>query len=121
MMASGPHAHTDEVPMSHILLRIVEGASVALYRHETTRPAELLPTRRDLFDYEGGYGWGYGGSGPQNLAHAIAGRIFLLDNLSDKELQQRARVILDKVISRPSLDAASDHDVPVDTIKQLFS
>ncbi|WP_127170265.1 hypothetical protein [Xanthomonas euvesicatoria] len=92
--------------MSHILLRIVEGASVALYRHETTRPAELLPTRRDLFDYEGGYGWGYGGSGPQNLAHAIAGRIFLLDNLSDKELQQRARVILDKVISRPSLDAA---------------
>ncbi|WP_181689610.1 hypothetical protein [Xanthomonas oryzae] len=25
--------------MSHILLRIVEGASVALYRHETTEPA----------------------------------------------------------------------------------
>ncbi|MFL8078262.1 hypothetical protein [Xanthomonas vasicola] len=30
--------------MSHILLRIVEGARVALYRHETARPAELLPT-----------------------------------------------------------------------------
>ncbi|MCC8489114.1 hypothetical protein LN572_04415 [Xanthomonas citri pv. fuscans] len=107
--------------MSHILLRIVEGASVALYRHETTRPAELLPTRRDLFDYEGGYGWGYGGTGPQNLAHAIAGRIFLLDNLSNKELQQRARLILDKIISRTTLNPDSDHDVPVAEIKQLFA
>lgn len=103
---------------------------MALYRHEPDRRAELLPTRRDLFNYEGGYGWGYGGSGPQNLAHAIAGRIFLLENLSDKELQQRARVILDKVISLPTLDtdsdtdsdsdSDSDHDVPVDAIKQLF-
>ncbi|WP_234349327.1 MULTISPECIES: hypothetical protein [Xanthomonas] len=120
MAASGLHAHADEVPMSHILLRMVEGACVALYRHEPDSRAELLPTRRDLFNYEGGYGWGYGGSGPQNLAHAIAGRIFLLENLSDKELQQRARVILDKVISLPTLDTDSDHDVPVDAIKQLF-
>ncbi|HHZ56456.1 DUF6166 domain-containing protein [Xanthomonas vasicola] len=107
--------------MSHILLRIVEGASVALYRHETARPAELLPTRRDLFNYDGGYGWGYGGSGPQNLAHAIAGRIFLLDNLSDQELKQRARVILENIINQSSLNADSDHDVPVDSIKQLFA
>ncbi|ATS24106.1 hypothetical protein PK69_18005 [Xanthomonas phaseoli pv. phaseoli] len=107
--------------MSHILLRIVEGASVALYRHKDESLAELLPTRRDLFDYDGGYGWGYGGSGPQNLAHAIAGRIFLLDGLDDKQLRERAWVILDKIISRPILNTDSDHDLSVDSIKQLFA
>ncbi|MBV6787630.1 hypothetical protein KWH02_21105 [Xanthomonas campestris pv. uppalii] len=52
--------------MSEILLRIVEGASVALYRHDASSGTELLPSRRDLFDYEGGYAWGYGGTGPLN-------------------------------------------------------
>ncbi|KGK66395.1 MULTISPECIES: hypothetical protein [Xanthomonas] len=107
--------------MSQILLRIVEGANVALYRHEPDSFAELLPTRRDLFDYEGGYGWGYGGTGPQNLAHAIAGRIFLLDGLDDNELRRRARVILDKIISRPILDTDSEHDLSVATVKDLFA
>ncbi|KFA16096.1 hypothetical protein EIM46_17875 [Xanthomonas vasicola pv. musacearum] len=106
--------------MSHILLRIVEGASVALYRHKDTSAAELLPSRRDLFNYEGGYGWGYGGSGPKNLSHAIASRIFVLDNLDDQELRRRARVILDKVISQPSLNSETNHDVTVESIKQLF-
>ncbi|PPU05609.1 hypothetical protein JH298_21520 (plasmid) [Xanthomonas campestris pv. campestris] len=106
--------------MSDILLRIVEGASVALYRHESTAPAELLPSRRDLFDYEGGYGWGYGGTGPQNLSHAIAGKIFMLDGFDDKELKRRARIILDNVIGKPLLDTNADHDIPVADIKQLF-
>ncbi|MCC8913261.1 hypothetical protein LOF27_07690 [Xanthomonas euvesicatoria] len=53
--------------------------------------AELLPTLLDLFEYECGYGWGYGGTGPQNLVYAITGRIFLLDGLDDKEFRQRAR------------------------------
>ncbi|CEE27967.1 MULTISPECIES: hypothetical protein [Xanthomonas] len=110
----------EDAPISHILLRIVEGASVALYRHKDTSTAELLPSRRDLFNYEGGYGWGYGGSGPQNLSHAIASRIFLLDNLDDQELRRRARVILDKVISQPSLNSETNHDVTVESIKQLF-
>ncbi|RNK90037.1 hypothetical protein C9400_19705, partial [Xanthomonas vasicola pv. vasculorum] len=62
-----------------------------------------------------------GSSTTSPLAHAIAGRIFLLDNLSDQELQQRARVILDNIINKESLNADSDHDVPVDSIKQLFA
>ncbi|WDL56832.1 hypothetical protein [Xanthomonas campestris] len=107
--------------MSHILLRIVEGASVALYRHTDDSFAELLPTRRDLFDYEGGYGWGYGGTGPQNLAHAIAAKIFMLDGLDDQELKRRARIILDEVIAKPILNSEKNHDVPVEAIKQLFA
>ncbi|MEB1432534.1 hypothetical protein [Xanthomonas campestris] len=121
-MRSGYYWFVDQYGslISHILLRIVEGASVALYRHKGTSTAELLPSRRDLFNYEGGYGWGYGGSGPQNLSHAIASRIFLLDNLDDQELRRRARVILDKVISQPSLNSETNHDVTVESIKQLF-
>lgn len=45
------------------LLRIVEGAGVALYRHRGDGAAELVPTRMDLFEYPGGFGCGYGGSG----------------------------------------------------------
>ncbi|MGV1121879.1 MULTISPECIES: hypothetical protein [Xanthomonas translucens group] len=106
--------------MSHILLRIVEGASVALYRHDPSGPAEQLPSRRDLFNYVGGYGWGYGGSGAINLSHAIAGKIFEMDNLDDAELRERARVILEQVISKPSLQTDTEHEISVASIKRLF-
>ncbi|WP_045738828.1 hypothetical protein [Xanthomonas sp. MUS 060] len=106
--------------MSYILLRIVEGARVALYRHATTGPAELVPTRRDLFDYVGGYGWGYGGSGANNLSHAIAAKIFEMENLDRAELCARARVILDQVIGKSSLDSDTEYDISVASLKQFF-
>ncbi|APP87381.1 hypothetical protein ABQZ99_021115 (plasmid) [Xanthomonas hortorum pv. vitians] len=104
--------------MSEILLRIVEGAGVALYRHDASSGAELLPSRRDLFDYEGGYAWGYGGTGPLNLSHAIAGRIFLNDIKDANELSRRARIILDKVIIQ--LDGDTEHNISLASIKELF-
>ena len=106
--------------MSEILLRIVEGACVALHRYEKDRTAEIVPTRVDLFDYPGGYGWGYGGSGAVNLSHAIAGKVFEHDNLDAGELRERAKVILERVISKPELDNGSEHDVPVETFTRLF-
>ncbi|MCU1710223.1 DUF6166 domain-containing protein [Xanthomonas hortorum pv. pelargonii] len=106
--------------MSYILLRIVEGASVALYRHAEAGRAELLPTRRDLFNYPGGIGWGYGGSGAKNLSYAIAGKLFEMDNLSDNELRRRGDEILNHVISKSTLDNDAEHDLQVDPIKQLF-
>lgn len=107
--------------MSVILLRIVEDARVALYRHREGQPAEIVPTRVDLFDYPGGYGWGYNGSGAVNLSHAIAGKIFADDNLDAGELRDRAKVILDRVISKPELDNSAEHNVPVETFKRLFA
>ncbi len=66
-----------------ILLRFVEGAAVALCQSEENtlcrgenNSVELLPTRYDLYPYHGGIAWGYTGSGPTNLAYAIAARIF---------------------------------------------
>ncbi len=40
--------------MSEILLRIVEGARVVLYRHDPKNRAENVPARYDLFRYDGG-------------------------------------------------------------------
>jgi hypothetical protein len=105
--------------MSEILLRIVEGANVALYRHEEDRVAEIVPTRVDLYKYPGGFGWGYGGSGAVNLSHAIAGKIFEYDHLEVGELRERAMVILERVIA--SLDDGTEHDVPVEMFTKLFS
>ena len=51
-----------------ILLRIVEKACIALYQADDDSDPELLPTRYDLFEYRGGIGWGYLGSGAINLS-----------------------------------------------------
>lgn len=84
------------------LLRYLEGAPVALYRSRPGGVAEIVPTRRDLFQYEGGFGWGYRGSGAQNLCFALAGKLFGRDRLSNAELAERALALLDNVISRLS-------------------
>ena len=82
------------------LLRFLEGAPVALYRSHQGGAAEIVPTRRDLFQYEGGFGWGYHGSGAQNLCYALAGSLFVGEGLSRSELSDRAMLLLENVISR---------------------
>jgi len=104
--------------MPEILLRFVEGAGVALYRHEPSQSAELLPTRGDLHAYTGGYTWGYGSAGAMNLSFAIVGKVFEFKGLSKPEFTRRARALLDKVISK--LDPQSEHDLTVDALKQFF-
>lgn len=94
-----------------ILLRVVEGAGVALYRHNPDSSAELLPTRRDLFQYEGGYTWGYKGTGVRNLAYAIAGRIYEFDQLNKEQLSGKAYLIVERVLSGLQKDTPADLDV----------
>lgn len=91
------------------LLRIMEGAPLALYRHRPGETAEIVPTRQDLFNYAGGYAWGYHGSGPQNLSYAIVGKLFQNDGLSHSELCMCAMTLLENVISR--LDDGTEYEL----------
>ncbi|ECC9721894.1 hypothetical protein DVF32_25230 [Salmonella enterica subsp. diarizonae] len=109
-----------------MLLRLVEGACVALWRSRKDSPAELLPPRQDLFSYTGGYSWGYKGSGCQNLAYAIVGRVYEYDNLSSSELTEKAMKILDVLISTLIQDDEYTLDVTIirqslgDTPRKIF-
>ena len=58
-----------------ILLRRIEGANVALVKQDELSIPEILPTRYDIFQYRGGFSWGYEGSGVQNLGYVIAARM----------------------------------------------
>lgn len=103
--------------MSEILLRIVDGARVVLYRHDPKNHAENVPTRYDLFRYEGGYGWGYSGSGANSLSFAIAGKISEHENLTNSQIADRARRILDGVVSK--LDGEKEHTLLVAPLKEI--
>lgn len=98
------------------LLRFLEGAPVALYRHRPGQTAELVPTRQDLFNYAGGYAWGYHGSGPQNLSYALAGKLFQNHGLSHVELSTRAMMLLENIISR--LDGQVEYDLKAVDLRQ---
>jgi len=98
-----------------VLLRIVEGAWVALFREDKGSSVEMLPPRPNLYQYDGGYAWGYSGSGPQNLAHAIAGRIYEFDSLEDAVVIKKAYEILEHFIS--TLDQGKEYDLQVADIK----
>ncbi|MEQ0866955.1 DUF6166 domain-containing protein [Pseudomonas aeruginosa] len=100
-----------------ILLRFLEGAFVALYRYNDDSDAEILPTRQDLYQYGGGYAWGYNGSGPANLSHAIAAKVFEFDNLEKPELQARAYAILDQLVSK--LAEEKEHDLSFSLIRAV--
>ena len=103
--------------MSEILLRIVEGARVVLYRHDPKNRAENVPARYDLFRYDGGYGWGYGGTGANSLSFAIAAKISELENLSNGQIADRAKRILEKVVSK--LDGDQEHTLSVASLKEI--
>lgn len=101
------------------LLRFLEGAPVALYRHRKGNTAEIVPTRRDLFDYVGGFAWGYHGSGPTNLSFALAGKILENQSLPPGEISTRARALLDKVISR--LDQAKEYELRAADLRECMA
>jgi len=104
--------------MPEILLRFCEGAAVVLYRDEPGVHAENVPARVDLFEYAGGYAWGYGGSGPNAVSHAIAGKLFEVVPLSHTELAERAHVILDRVVGQ--LAGEKEHTIPYRSLVALF-
>ncbi|MCL1633699.1 hypothetical protein M2650_03450 [Luteimonas sp. SX5] len=105
--------------MPEILLRYVEGAGVALYRHEASQAAELLAPRRDLYDYSGGFSWGYGGPGPVNLSHAIVGKVFEFDGFRKSICRKHARILLHEVIVK--LKPECEYDLPVEALKELLT
>jgi len=104
--------------MPEILLRFVEGAGVALYRHDESQGAELIASRRDLYDYSGGYAWGCGGAAPVNLSYAIVGKVFEFEGFHKKELQRRAGLLCTAVIQK--LEPGLEYDLPVEALKSLF-
>lgn len=111
-----PHKPTQDP--AQVLLRVIEGAGVALWRESPTGQAELLPTRRDLFQYEGGYSWGYKGEGCKNLAFAIIGRVYECDDLSPEELYEKAMKLVETLI--PALQQQVNHDLSVTVIRKVL-
>lgn len=115
-----PGVHTARIAAeAKVLLRIVEGAGVALYRPTDDSPAELLIPRPDLFQYTGGYAWGYSGTGVQNLCHAIVGKVYEFDQLDKGALYDKAVRLLELLVS--VLPRDSDHDVSVSEIKRILA
>jgi len=92
-----------------VLLRKVEGASVALVTDDYSNTAELLPTRYDLFQYRGGVSWGYKGAGVQNLSYAIAARMAEEVSFLSVDIHAAAKALVDNVLS--SLDGDAEHDL----------
>lgn len=111
----------DEDAAGEILLRHVEGAGVALYRHRRDAAAEIISTRRDLFDYPGGFGWGYSGSGALNLSYAIAAKLSEHESLQGGELHRRAHLVLEQVISSPFLESEREYDLPAPAFTRGFT
>ncbi len=52
--------------------RKTSGCPVFVRREHGREDDERLPDRRDLFNHSRGFEWGYGGSGPAQLALALA-------------------------------------------------
>lgn len=105
--------------MPEILLRFVEGACVALYRHDAGCMPEVIPARGDLYAYTGGYAWGDASAGSMNLCFALAGALSQFDAVPRATVGRRARLLLSAVISK--LDRHATHDLPVDVLKILFA
>ncbi|MFI3014239.1 hypothetical protein ACH7BS_24335 [Klebsiella aerogenes] len=109
-----------------VLLRLVEGAGVALRRSHKDITPELLPLRPDLFQYSDGYSWGYKGSGCQNLANAIVGRGYEFDNLSPSAPGEKAWLLLEGMISginkdvEYTLDLSAIRRAPGDDPRTIF-
>ncbi len=104
----------NEPPKGHpqILLRIIEGAGVALHRSDEKAQAELIPPRPDFFQYTGGYSWGYSGSGCKNLSYAIVAEVF---NGNDRNIIVEKASLLLKFIAR--LNSKKEYTFSYDYIK----
>ena len=87
------------------ILRIVEGCPVVLYRDNPSGNACLLEQRRDLFEYSGGFAWGYGGTGPLFLAISILAHHLGEDVIPTDEQRKKMLSLLEMLPSN------SEHDI----------
>lgn len=90
-----------------LLFRFVEGVPVVLYRHHDGGSAQLVIPRYDRFQYKGGFSWGYSGTGPQCLSHALAALVYPAIYVRDDQAE-KAIEILEKVVSQLPGDEALD-------------
>jgi len=98
-----------------ILLSINEGGFVAQYRASPYSAPEMLPTRYDLFQYTGGIAWGYSGTGVQNLAAAIAAKLWESDIAIDVE--HAWPILVEKCLSK--LPPEAGHTLNASALKAL--
>ena len=88
-----------------ILLRRVEGASIALIKEGTNNP-ELLQTRYDLYPCIGGISWGYKGTGVHSLAYSL---LPLFINVKG-DLAESVSNMIDNLLSRLEIQTEYDLD-----------
>lgn len=99
-----------------ILLRIVEGAWVALWQSSNNSTPEILLQRGNLYSTTSGYAWGYKGSGCKHLAFAMVSVIYEHDRLEPAELSERAYKLVEGMIS--GLNSELPYDLPVAMIRK---
>lgn len=81
-----------------------------LFRPRDDASPELVIPRYDRFQYQGGYAWGYSGTGPKSLSHALSALAYPAIFVSEAQ-HEKALAILEKVVSR--LDQDQEYDLPV--------
>ncbi|WP_040360289.1 DUF6166 domain-containing protein [Capnocytophaga gingivalis] len=103
---------------ARILLRIVEGAGVALWQSDPESTPTILIQKGNLFPSPGGYTWGYKGGGCKNLAFAMVTVIYQDDHLEKAELSERAYKLVEDYIS--VLQQDQPHDLSVAYIRKFL-
>ena len=96
------------------LFRKVEGTSVVLIRHDQTGQTILLEPRRDLYKYDGGFAWGYRGTGPQFLTTSLLAHLL---NGQDPSHEQ-----FDRMLTYLGMCPADEEfDLPSSLLKTFIS
>lgn len=103
---------------ARILLRIVEGAGVALWQSRPDATPQVLIQRGNIYPTISGYSWGYKGEGCKHLAFAIVSVIYEYDRLEPAELSERAYKLVEEFIS--GLNGESPYDLPVAFIRKTL-
>ncbi|QDY44482.1 hypothetical protein [Candidatus Pantoea soli] len=103
---------------ARVLLRIVEGAGVALWQYSPDSTPEVLIQRGNLYPTFSGYSWGYKGEGCKHLAFAMVSVIYEFDRLEPAELSERAYALVEKLIS--GLNSEQPYDLPVAYIRKTL-
>jgi len=78
-----------------ILLRRVNGDRLA-YCQQDDNQLEILPSRNDLYMYDGSFSWGYKGTGCLSLAYAMAA---LFEGKDINVIDKYAKILLHNLIS----------------------
>ncbi|WP_337024605.1 MULTISPECIES: hypothetical protein [unclassified Pantoea] len=103
---------------ARILLRIVEGAGVALWQSRSDATPEVLIQRGNIYPTTSGYAWGYKGEGCKHLAFAMVSVIYEFDRLEPSELSDRAYKLVEGFIS--GLNGEIPYDLPVAFIRKTL-